>query len=109
MTVQDMRAEALTRAKTSESYANYPAIIEGFMAKGIAATAINPRVNVFTYRAWQALGRTVRKGEHGVRVTTFAEYQTEDRVTGEKQTHKRPWHTTVFHESQTEPMTGGAK
>jgi hypothetical protein len=26
---------------------------------------------VFTYHAWRALGRQVRRGEHGVKVVTF--------------------------------------
>ena len=32
---------------------------------------ILPRENVFTYHAWRALGRQVRRGEHGVKVTTW--------------------------------------
>lgn len=104
MTSKALQTEALERAKRSESYANYGTIIDGFMAKGIPATEISPRVNVFTFNAWKALGRTVRKGEHGVRVTTFAEYTKEDKATGEQIKSKRPWHTTVFHVSQTDEV-----
>jgi hypothetical protein len=50
---------------------NYSAIFQGFMAKGIAETDIKPRENVFTFHAWKALGRSVKRGEHGVKVVTF--------------------------------------
>lgn len=80
---------------------NYPAIISGFMAKGIPAEEILPRENVFTFHAWKALGRSVKKGEHGVWVVTFIPCTRENRETGEKETYKRPWTSTVFHVSQT--------
>lgn len=94
----DTKAEALQRAATGVSMTNYPMILAGFMEKGIPADQIKPRENVFTFNAWKALGRTVRKGEHGVRVTVWVEME----KNGEKT--RRPWHTTVFHESQTKPL-----
>jgi antirestriction protein ArdC len=81
------------------------------MAKGIPETAIKPRENVFTYQAWRALGRQVRRGEHGIKVVTFVEMAKENRETGEKQSFRRPWTTTVFHISQTDTIvesSGGA-
>src|SRR5690349_7011520 len=54
-------AAALERATTQASLANYPVIIAGFMAKGIPESEIKPRENVFTFKAWRALGRIVRK------------------------------------------------
>ena len=88
------RREALTRAQTGHSMANYAQILHGFSAKGIAD--IRPRENVFTYAAWQALGRQVMKGQTGVKVQTW--------ITTEKDGEKRtmPKTTTVFHISQTE-------
>jgi len=71
MTAQERRAEALTRACTGQTLSNYPAIFQGFMAMGIPESDIKPRENVFTYEAWNALGRHVRKGQHGVKVVTF--------------------------------------
>ena len=68
-----LRLEALDRAKTNQSLSNYPAIYEGFMAKGIPEAEIKPRENVFTFQAWKALGRSVKRGEHGVNVVTFVE------------------------------------
>jgi antirestriction protein ArdC len=116
MTAQERRAEALTRACTGQTLSNYPAIFQGFLARGIPESDIRPRENVFTYEAWKALGRHVRKGQQGVKVVTFI--TTESGKTEEPQTetldgmeaqpkksarHSRPWTTTVFHISQTEP------
>jgi antirestriction protein ArdC len=103
-----MRAESLSRAVSGQSLSNYPAIFEGFMAKGVPESEIKPRENVFTFNAWIALGRVVRKGEHGVKVFTFVEMssKTRDDKTGEdrKSSFRRPRATTVFHISQTEPL-----
>lgn len=96
------QVEALSRAVNGLSLGNYPAIFAGFVAKGIPENAIKPRENVFTYQAWRALGRQVRRGEHGVKVVTFVEMARENRETGEKQSFRRPWTTTVFHISQTD-------
>lgn len=92
--------EALQRAQSGQSTANYAAIIRGFVEKGIPADQITPRENVFTYNAWQAKGRMVKRGEHGVRCITFVPMQ--DKATG--QTVRRPRTTVVFHVSQTEPV-----
>ena len=72
MTKQQIAAEALDRVLSSTSTRNFPAIYGEFMARGIAESDILPRVNVFTYAAWQAKGRQVRKGEKGVRVVQGA-------------------------------------
>ena len=104
MTKKELQSQALTNATVNQSVMNYASIFAGFMARGIAEAAIRPRENVFTYNAWLALGRQVRKGEHGVKVVTFVPMSKEDKETGEKKRiGRRPWTTTVFHESQTEP------
>jgi hypothetical protein len=102
------QVEALSRAVNGLSLGNYPAIFAGFVAKGIPESEINPRENVFTYQAWRALGRQVRRGEHGIKVVTFVEMAKEDKATGERQSFRRPWTTTVFHISQTDAVQGGA-
>ena len=66
-----IQAEALANATQGDSLANFPAIYAGFMARGIPETDIQPRENIFTFNAWKALGRVVKRGEHGVRVQTF--------------------------------------
>src|SRR6267154_4514011 len=100
------RLESLKRAVSGQSFSNFPAIFQGFAAKGIPESEIKPRENVFTFQAWKALGRVVRRGEHGVKVTTFIESKSKatDSDTGEQKIFRRPWTTTVFHVSQTEPL-----
>src|SRR2546428_12189701 len=104
----EARQEALSRAVSGQSFSNFPAIFQGFAAKGIPESEIKPRGNVFTFDAWKALGRYVRKGEHGVKVVTFLETLSKeiDPDTGERKLIRRPWTTTVFHVSQTEPLKG---
>jgi hypothetical protein len=105
------RQEALTRALSGQSLSNFPAIFQGFAAKGIPESEIKPRENVFTFDAWKALGRVVRRGEHGVKVVTFIDCQSKetDPDTGERKVTRRPWTTTVFHVSQTESLKGGGQ
>jgi antirestriction protein ArdC len=107
MTKAEMQAEALDRARNGMSCSNYPAIIAGFVAKGITEANIKPRDNVLTFHAWKALGRSVRRGEHGVRVVTLIDCSAteRDQATGEEKSvsYRRPHTTTVFHISQTEP------
>ena len=107
----ETRREALMRAVSGQTMSNYPAIFHGFIAKGIPESEIKPRENVFTFEAWKALGRYVRKGEHGVKVVTFIETKGRelDQDTGEPKIMRRPWTTTVFHISQTEAKSGGAR
>jgi hypothetical protein len=102
------RQEALVRAVSGQSFSNFPAIFQGFAEKGIPESEIKPRENVFTFDAWKALGRVVRRGEHGVKVVTFIECSKEDKDSGAEEFFRRPWRTTVFHISQTEPL-GGAQ
>lgn len=102
MEKSQVQLEALARATNSQSFLNYHPIFAGFQAKGIAPEDIRPRENIFTFNAWRALGRTVKKGEHGVKITTWI--TAEDKTTGEP--YKRATYTTVFHISQTEPMKG---
>ena len=106
MTNQEIQQEALLRARGSQALSNFPAIFSGFAAKGIPEDQIEPRVNIFTYQAWRALGRQVRKGEHGVRVSTWVPMSkdTQDEDTGKTKTEtfRRPKMATVFHISQTD-------
>jgi len=108
--VSESQLDSLKRAVHGQSFTNFPAIFQGFAAKGIPESEIKPRENVFTFEAWKALGRYVRKGEHGVKIVTFIESKGKeiDQDTGERKFIRRPWTTTVFHISQTEPLNGGA-
>jgi hypothetical protein len=101
----EIQIEALDRARNGQSVANFAAIYEGFAAKGIAETDIRPRENVLTFNAWKALGRSVKKGEHGVKVCTFIDVpvrNTADAGDDTARSYRKPHVTTVFHISQTE-------
>jgi hypothetical protein len=108
MTKTEIQAEALSRAAGGQSLTNWPAIFAGFMAKGIPESEILPRENVFTYHAWRALGRQVRRGEHGVKVTTWVSLKDKREESPDELSKARrgkmPWCATVFHISQTDPI-----
>jgi hypothetical protein len=110
----EIQQEALSRAVNGQALTNWPAIFAGFMAKGIPESEIKPRENVLTYHAWRALGRQVRRGEHGVKVVTFVECEGKDKAEDaadgaseparKKRGYRRPWTATVFHVTQTDPI-----
>ena len=119
ITREQLQAEALNRAMHGQSTSNLDQIFNGFKAMGIAEVDILPRQNIFTFWAWKALGRQVRKGEHGVRVTTWIESRRQLRSDPNDQqsntadaasdAHTRSRFSrpvTVFHISQTEPVSG---
>jgi hypothetical protein len=110
---EQVQHEALSRAASGQSLANWPAILAGFTAKGIPESDVRPRENVFTYHAWRALGRQVRRGEHGVKVVTFVDTGRKGEEPADaasdadkpvKRAGRRPWTATVFHVSQTDPI-----
>jgi antirestriction protein ArdC len=101
--------EALNRATTNASLANYPAIYEGFLARGLAFDDIRPRENVLSYNAFQAVGRQVRKGEKGVKIVTWIEGEKEDKKTGKSEKFKFSRTVSVFHISQTDPIGGAVE
>jgi len=108
---QAMEQEALSRARGNFSMANFGQVIAEFAARGIPADEIHPKDNVFTFHAWRALGRTVRRGEHGVKLTTFAPLPPSKREREEAAAagrvadgRCRPVTSVVFHISQTEPL-----
>ena len=107
MTKDAIKAEAFTRAVSSQSVMNYASIYEGFLAMGIPESEIKPRENVFTFWAWKAVGRRVMKGQHGVKAVTFVPVagkteETQDGKTEQKAGYRMPRSVTVFHVSQTE-------
>lgn len=104
MNVSEIASEALQRAQGSASTANYGAIYAGFEAKGIPASEILPRENVLTFHAWKAVGRSVRRGEHGVKVCTWIPMTKKDAQGEAHPIGKKPRMTTVFHISQTDPV-----
>lgn len=97
-----MAKESLERAVNNQSLANYETIINGFIDMGIPEEEIIPRVNVFTFNAWKALNRAVKKGEKGVRVITCIPCTKKDKETGEEVKVIKTKTTTVFHITQTQ-------
>ena len=65
-------------------------IVTELMAKGIPIESILPNT-IWTYEVWLALGRIVKKGEHGVTLALPPEGRGRLSV-------------TLFHLSQTEPI-----
>lgn len=96
----DKHYEALHRAKTSAAMSNIPTVYAGFLAMGIPEGEILPRENVLSFHAWRAMGRTVRKGEHGVKLVTWIDAKQSD--TGESRKLART--VSVFHISQTDAL-----
>jgi hypothetical protein len=94
---------AMRRTLSGGSLANLEAIYTGFIEKGIDEDDIEPRVNVLTFAAWQALGRVVKKGEHGVKVTTWINAKGKE-ADEESESFRFPRKTTVFHISQTKEL-----
>ena len=102
--------EALHRAESGQTLSNFPAIYDGMLAKGILESDILPRQNIFTYRAWQAKGRQVKRGEKGVRVVTWIDITRTDEKSGEETHGRIPRNAHVFHISQTKELeTQGAR
>ena len=105
-----MQLEALHRARSSMSLTNVPTVIAGFVARGIPAADILPRENVLTYHAWRALGRQVREGEHGVKITTWITRESDETDDSGKplEVSRFPTTAVVFHISQTDPVAASA-
>jgi len=103
MSTHAIQQEALARATGGQATSNYADIFRGFLDKGIPETDIRPRINVLTFNAWRALGRFVRKGEHGVHVLTWIPVHEQKDADGNvtRRAGKRPKGATVFHVSQT--------
>lgn len=100
------QTEALNRARSGNSIRNEMLVLQAMLLKGVPREDIKPRDNCLTLQAWNALGRYVRKGEHGVRVPTIVSgtATTRDETTGQEtqRAFKRMKAAYVFHISQTE-------
>ena len=98
----EMQQEALHRAKSGQSILNEAIVIGEFIARGIPQDQIAPRDNCLTFHAWKALGRSVKKGEHGVRIVTWIPTRDKDEEGRETSGKLRPKTAFVFHVSQTQ-------
>lgn len=94
-----LQTAALERAREGKTCANDLFLVAAYAARCIDA---HPRVDVFTYNAWRALHRHVRKGEHGIRITTYTHTEAL-RPDGTADEQSFPVSAVVFHASQTDP------
>src|SRR5262245_29914610 len=91
--------EALERAEMGFSK-NDQIVYDAFTGAGY--TNVQPRVTVLTFDAWRAKGRTVLRGQHGLKVAVYV-----TRKTGNLDEHGNPETVTLlgsarlFHISQT--------
>ena len=105
-TTKETPAEALARIQAGFSK-NDALVVALFAARGIDPAEIEPRENVLTYRAWQAKGRQVCRGERSVKISTYIPIEEKrDPVTGKvtRAAGSRPWTAAVFHVSQTKAV-----
>lgn len=59
----------------------------------------------FTYKRWQAQGQQVKRGEHGVRLSTFVIMTKTDEDGNKVPIGRRPWRSVVFCRCQVEEAT----
>ena len=98
MKSEQTQSEALERAQSGGSFRNDAIVRNEFLRRGIKAS---PRQDVFTYAAWLAQGRQVRRGEHGVKLLTWIPIPAKNAEAGRARI--RPRSVSVFHRSQTDP------
>ena len=106
--MNETHRDSLARAENGTVNANYLLIIEEFMARGIPEVDIIPRENVLTYKAWQAKGRQVRRGEKSVRIPVVGYRGPSKTEEGDEGTYFRKT-AFVFHISQTDPINDEGK
>ena len=100
-----MQREALARCRNCRE-SNQELVIRSFVQRGIPAADILPGENVLTFNAWRALGRSVKRGEHGVKIPVIFDAEREARP-GETAAADGKVHSkvktcaVVFHVSQT--------
>jgi len=96
-----LQMAALERAQNGRVCANDLLIIAAYAARGIDA---HPRLDVFTFAAWKALHRHVRRNEHGVHIASYVRRE-EVKPDGSTEEHSFPTSAVVFHVTQTDPDT----
>lgn len=63
-----------------------------------------PYLDVFTFNRWRAQGRTVRRGEHGIKLPVIVSGQKTDDRTGETETFRMRRTSAVFCRCQTDAL-----
>uniref|UniRef100_A0A6M3ITI8 N-terminal domain-containing protein n=1 Tax=viral metagenome TaxID=1070528 RepID=A0A6M3ITI8_9ZZZZ len=101
--------QALARIKAgARPSSNWNLIFTELQARGIPVEEIKPFENVLTFKAWLALGRVVKKGEHGVNIpVSLKDNSPDSQQTDDDPEHinRKRWVTAqVFHISQTKEI-----
>jgi hypothetical protein len=91
--------EQLT-SEQARSFERFSATNAAIVASSLPCGCV-PYVDVFTFNRWRAQGRVVRKGEHAVKIHTYAPIT--DKETGQV-IGKRPWRSAVFCRHQTDEV-----
>ena len=108
---------SLSNATRFQPISNDVPVISEFATRGIPENEIitlEPGQNVFTYNAWQAKGRQVRKGEKSVSCTVWISVVVKgdpNAITESKRkdrTRSRMHHASLFHVSQTDEIGGAS-
>lgn len=99
---EQMQRAALERARAPRFGPNLGIVLAECARRGFLDPPPVPGRTVLTFNAWRALGRTVRRGEHGIRIPVVIP-TAHDPETGEP--GRRIIKTAaVFHVSQTDPL-----
>jgi hypothetical protein len=77
-------------------------VVKEFSNRGIPVDEIKPKENVFTFGKWIKRGRSVRRGETGVKICWLARMVKETK-NGDKTTFRHIYRS-VFHISQTDKI-----
>ena len=106
----DRNNEALSNGTRFVPNSNDGPVTLEFKARGIPVEDIHtfaPDQNVFTYNAWQAQGRQVRKGETSVRCTVWIPVVVKSKDPDKPdKTRSRMHNACLFHISQTDEIDG---
>jgi len=120
LTVTERKArneESLVNGSRCQPNSNDMPVIMEFEGKGIPADQVNtfgPDQNVYTYNAWQAQDRQVRKGEKSVTCTVWIPVVVKGKPDAIREadrkdrTRSRMHNACLFHVSQTDQI-GGAE
>lgn len=94
-------------AQEAKSFGGY-SMTNAMILTGAAAKRgchCKPYEDWFTYKRWQAQSYQVKRGEHGVRLSTFVTMTKIDDNGNKVVVGKRPWKSVVFCRCQVEEAT----
>lgn len=114
---QARNENSLANASRHAPNSNDIPVIMEFQTRGLSSDKVHtfgPEQNVYTYNAWQAKGRQVRKGERSVRCTVWIPVVVKGKPDAIREsdrkdrTRSRMHNACLFHISQTDPIGGAS-